>query len=398
MKVPTRRFGRTEVEIPVLSCGGMRYQQSWEDMDAHAIDPMGQENIEAVIHQALEHGINHIETARGYGTSEMQLGWVLPKIDRDRLLIQTKIHPFGEEGKSLREIFDTSMDYLNLEYVDFLSIHGINHPQHLEQCLQRGGAMDEVRALQQEGRVRFVGYSTHGGPEVALPAAASGEFDYVNLHWYFVYNPTNWSMVEASNKADMGVFIISPNDKGGMLYQPSSIMKKHCAPMTPMQWHDCYCLQRPEVHTLSLGASKPSDFQEHVDAVCGDIADDTINKITEALEVELRDRLGDVWMNNWHTGIPHHTAIPNGINIQEILRLWTFEQGLDLLDWAKMRYNLIGNAGHWFPGEPIDNSMKMDTSVLGKHPLADQIPDLLFNAHRRYYDETRQTRLSKKDD
>ena len=93
MKVPTRRFGRTEVEIPVLTCGGMRYQQSWNDMDAQFIDPVGQENIEAVIHQALDYGINHIETARGYGTSEMQLGWVLPKIDRDELLIQTKIHP-----------------------------------------------------------------------------------------------------------------------------------------------------------------------------------------------------------------------------------------------------------------------------------------------------------------
>ena len=137
MKVPTRRFGRTEVEIPVLSCGGMRYQQSWNDMDAKSIIPAGQENIEAVIHQALDYGINHIETARGYGTSEMQLGWVLP-IDRDKLLIQTKIYPFAEDGKSLREIFEISLRYLNLEYVDFLSIHGINHPQHLEQCLQKG--------------------------------------------------------------------------------------------------------------------------------------------------------------------------------------------------------------------------------------------------------------------
>ena len=57
MKVPTRRFGRTEVEIPVLSCGGMRYQQSWDDMDAKSIILAGQENIEAVIHQALDYGI-----------------------------------------------------------------------------------------------------------------------------------------------------------------------------------------------------------------------------------------------------------------------------------------------------------------------------------------------------
>ncbi|HSR87649.1 MAG TPA: aldo/keto reductase, partial [Pontiella sp.] len=91
-KVPTKRFGRTEIQMPVLTCGGMRYQQSWQDIEPDTVDPKGQENLEACIHRALELGINHIETARGYGSSEMQLGRVLPKFDRDRLLVQTKTH------------------------------------------------------------------------------------------------------------------------------------------------------------------------------------------------------------------------------------------------------------------------------------------------------------------
>jgi len=65
MKIPTKRFGRTEVQMPVLSCGGMRYQQGWEDLDPDKIDPKIQENQEATIHRALELGIHHIETARG---------------------------------------------------------------------------------------------------------------------------------------------------------------------------------------------------------------------------------------------------------------------------------------------------------------------------------------------
>src|SRR5437016_1569037 len=73
-----RRFGRTELQIPVFSCGGMRYQQSWNDKDK--FDPAGdnQKNLEACIRRSVDVGINHIETARGYGTSEEQLGYILP--------------------------------------------------------------------------------------------------------------------------------------------------------------------------------------------------------------------------------------------------------------------------------------------------------------------------------
>ena len=63
-----------------------------------------------------------------------------------------------------------------------------------------------------------------------------------------------------------------------------------------------------------------------------------------------------------------------------------------------MRYNLIGNADHWFPGESIHKAKEIKTSVLAGHPLSELIPDILAQAHRRYYDETQQTRLSKKDD
>ena len=68
--------------MPVISCGGMRYQFKWQDADPKDVPRENQENLEACIHRAIELGINHIETARGYGTSEMQLGSVLPAAPR----------------------------------------------------------------------------------------------------------------------------------------------------------------------------------------------------------------------------------------------------------------------------------------------------------------------------
>ena len=74
-----RRFGKTDLEIPVFSCGGMRYQHKWSDIEWSEVPDEGQKNLEATIHRSVELGINHIETARGYGSSEMQLGPVLKR-------------------------------------------------------------------------------------------------------------------------------------------------------------------------------------------------------------------------------------------------------------------------------------------------------------------------------
>src|SRR5512136_1970221 len=102
-----RRFGRTELAMPVLSCGGMRYQFKWEDADPKEIPSDNQANLESIIHRALELGINHIETARGYGTSEMQLGRILPTLPREKIIVQTKVSPKPTASEFL-STFETS--------------------------------------------------------------------------------------------------------------------------------------------------------------------------------------------------------------------------------------------------------------------------------------------------
>src|SRR5215831_2197830 len=112
-----RRFGRTGLAMPVISCGGMRYQYKWQDVKPKEIPAQNQANLEATIHRALELGINHIETARGYGTSEMQLGRILPTLPRDKMIVQTKVAPKANAEEFLK-MFETSMKYLKLDHVD----------------------------------------------------------------------------------------------------------------------------------------------------------------------------------------------------------------------------------------------------------------------------------------
>ena len=292
-----RRFGRTELQLPVISCGGMRYQFKWQDVQPTEVPAENQRNLEATIHRALELGINHIETARGYGSSEMQLGAVLPSLPRNKIIVQTKVAPHADPEEFLKT-FDQSMKYLRLDHVDLMALHGINNRQLLDWSLRKDGCVAAARRLQREGRIRFLGFSTHATTDVILETVKSGEFDYVNLHWYFV-NDLNWSAVRAARERDMGVFIISPNDKGGKLYAPPAKLVEACRPLTPMQFNALYCLARPEVHTLSCGPARPSDFDEHVNALAHyDCIAETIAPIEQRLRAEMTRVLGDNWIQS----------------------------------------------------------------------------------------------------
>ncbi len=375
-----RRFGRTELPMPVFSCGGMRYQHKWQDIPAHKIPIENQKNLEATIHRAFECGINHIETARGYGTSEMQLGQVLPKFPREQLIIQTKVSP-SQDPKEFRRKFHQSLAFLQLDYVDLLGIHGINNLETFNWAIRPGGCLDEARKFQDQGKVRFVGFSTHGPTDVITKTIETDQFDYVNLHWYYI-NQLNWPAIEAATRHDMGVFIISPSDKGGRLYDPPKKLVKLCSPLSPMVFNDLFCLSHPEVHTLSLGASKPSDFDEHLKTLeLYYRYDEILPPILERLEKEAISSLGKDWFTSWQIGLPNPENTPNNINIPVILWLRNLAIAYDLVEYGKMRYNLLGNGGHWFPGQKADNLEQIDLSeCLANSPNADKIPTFLAQA------------------
>jgi predicted aldo/keto reductase-like oxidoreductase len=155
-----------------------------------------------------------------------------------------------------------------------------------------------------------------------------------------------------------------------------------------MAFNDLFCLSRPEVHTLSIGAARVDDFDEHLVALERyDLRERLLPGIVERLMEEARRVLGDSWMATWKEGLPPWEKTPGLLNVPVILFLWNLAKAFGMEEYGKMRYNLMGNGSHWFPGgrpDPLHlDSPEMPRS-LRNSPHAQKIPAILREAHEMF--------------
>ncbi len=391
--LPTRRFGRTELAMPVLSLGGMRFQQSWTDLPAAEITADRQEQLGALLSAATAAGLHHLETARYYGTSERQLGWLLNGRPDPARILQTKVPPKADPAAFEAELA-CSFERLAIDAadgpgrLDLLALHGVNTAELLEQSLRPGGCLEVAERWRTYGRIGHIGFSTHAPLPVILEAIASDRFDYINLHWYYIRQDNSPALVAARDH-DMGVFVISPTDKGGHLHTPSARLVELCSPLHPIVVNDLFCLSHPAIHTLSVGAARPEDLERHLEAVALlPQAEVLLPPILARLEQARHGALGSAWLNSWHQGLPEWEATPGGINLPQLLWLHNLLEAWDLEGYARARYGLLGNGDHWFPGANADGldatvSEADLLEVLQASPWAREIPAILRALRQR---------------
>ena len=130
-----RRFGRTNLKIPVLSLGGMRFQKSWDQLDFSEVSYEEQNKVENILDLATQYGLSHVETAKYYGTSEVQLGMCFKNTKKIPNIIQTKIPPNSDPEIFERDVL-SSIEKLKVKKIDLLAIHGINTAEHLHQAIR----------------------------------------------------------------------------------------------------------------------------------------------------------------------------------------------------------------------------------------------------------------------
>ena len=203
-----------------------------------------------------------------------------------------------------------------------------------------------------DGRIERLGFSGHGDVQIILSAIAhkgDGGFDYMNLHWYTIFQ-RNSTALAAATERNMGVFIISPTDKGGMLQHPSEKLCELSGSLTPMQFNDLFCLQRPEIHTISVGAACPGDFENHLRMLPLLEDHNLVSDIYRKWEQAMEEGCGYFRPDTLWRKLPSWDQTPGYMNIGFILWLYNLARGWDLLEFARIRYRLLGLEMSWVAG------------------------------------------------
>jgi predicted aldo/keto reductase-like oxidoreductase len=409
---PKVRYGRTELHMPIVTLGGMRQQETWgpkEDLTIEEIDAECQLNFEMIADHAMKMGVNHFETARGYGSSELQFGPVIKKYSRSSIILQTKVPP-KPTNEEFRTLLEKSFSQLQLDeedsYIDLFGFHGINKPEHLEYIMREGGNMEVIEEYKKKGKIRHVGFSTHGMTDCIVKAIETNAFDYVNLHLHFIGSytasgtgtdtPGNLDAVKAAKERDMGIFVISPTDKGGALYEPPKALASLCAAqgVSPITMADLW-IWNEGVHTFTIGAARPADIDEHLHAASlADRATEITDAVIGALTAKVDAAFGPEFKNQWWKGLPSAYDISEGVPVAHIYWLWWLCKAWGMHHYAIKRYgSLEGNVEawekdglasfSWVPG--VSYRPERDEQLracLGDNPKADHIMDAIKEVHQ----------------
>ena len=161
--------------IPKIPFGRTNHFSSKVIFGAYALSKATQEEADEVLKLLLQYGINHIDTARIYGKAEERIGPWMEKY-RNEFFIATKTRSRQYE-KAWKEI-ETSLEMLRVDKIDLLQIHALTNPQGWETAMGPEGALRALTEARDQGLVRFLGVTGHGGKAAKMHLQSLERFDF----------------------------------------------------------------------------------------------------------------------------------------------------------------------------------------------------------------------------
>jgi aryl-alcohol dehydrogenase-like predicted oxidoreductase len=171
--------------IALDAFGRTGHRSSRAIFGAAALSQVDQSTADRTLDVLLQYGVNHIDTAAGYGDSELRIApWL--KREPGRFFLATKT---GErKADAAREQLHRSLDRLGVDHVDLWQLHSLADPIEWDTALSPGGVIEAAVEAREAGLVRFIGVTGHGIQIAAghRRSLARFEFDSVLLPYNFV--------------------------------------------------------------------------------------------------------------------------------------------------------------------------------------------------------------------
>jgi len=323
-----RPLGSTGFEVSALGFGAMRL-------------PRDEEEAIRVIRRALDLGVNYVDTARGYGDSEIIVGKAIKPYPREQLFISTKHPVHNADGADYRRLIEEGLGRLDLDYVDVFHMHAINLRTYEDFVVAPGGPLEAMRKAKEEGLVRHLAFSFHDTPEALRRIVEDGHFEVMTVQ-YNLLDRANEVGIALAHERGMGVVIMGPVG-GGRLGGASEAIRRlipggvRSTPEAALR----FVLANPGVSCAISGMSTIAMVEENAATASR----------TEPLSPSERQQVADMLEENarladlYCTGCRYCMPCENQVDIPGIFQLVNYYRIYGLEEYARQQYQALLNKG-----------------------------------------------------
>ena len=277
-----RKLGRTQLNVGAIGFGA---EYVWHE---------SYEKVDSVVSYALDHGVNYIDLFMGCPTTREHFGRVL-KGRRDQVFLAGHLGCAEQDGQYMKtrdhqlslQFINAFYEKLQTDYIDVLFLHNVDEADDFETMFGDDGLLPIAQRLQAEGRVRYLGFSSHKVP-IALRAVESGLIDVLMFPVNPVFDAMSAStgleilwedgayqhamenidpqqsdrknLYHACSVRDVGIVAMKPY-AAGWLFNPDNPSK---LTLTPVQCLH-YVLSQPGVSTAVPGCKNVEEMQAALD-------------------------------------------------------------------------------------------------------------------------------------
>ncbi len=294
----TRQFGKTDMRVSVLGFGASEI----------GYEKAEQETVDTLLHNALDAGLNVIDTAECYCNSEEMIGRAVSDRRDDYYLFTKCGHPHGIESAanwtqdSILESIQRSLRRLQTDHLDIVHLHSCE-----EKVLRKGDAITALQTARDRGYTRYIGYSGDG--HAAHYAVESGAFDSLQTSINIADQEAIERVLPLARKHGMGVIAKRPiaNAAWKTTHKPSSSYhQEYWARLRKLNYSFLrttnldkavsvalrFTLHVPGVHLAIVGTTKPERWKQNAALLAsGALSKETFD--------EIRERWCDVAPRTW---------------------------------------------------------------------------------------------------
>jgi len=292
------RFGKTGLLVSKIAFGGIPIQR------------LDTADAVSVVRGVIDLGVNFIDTANGYTTSEERIGTAIKDVPRDSLVIASKSG--ARDKKTFLEHVDLSLKRLGVDHIDIYQLHGISSYKTYEEVMREDGAYHGLMEAIQAGKVRFPAFSSHSVRE-SVRIMRDGKFAAVQLPFNFIDVEALEEAIPLAKEMDIGFIAMKP--LGGGLLEDAGLAFRYLAQFDNVV-PDPGIEKLPEMEEIVKIANANEPFTE-----------------ADAAAVErLKEEMGSNWCHrcDYCNPCPQNIGISLVLNIVSILKRVPTNRAIDM--------------------------------------------------------------------